>query len=331
MTEHTKYGFIGLGQMGHGMAKNLRQKIRNSDTLYTYDINREVLAKFKEEFGGVGDVVIANSPREIGEVCDIVLTSVPKAPHVREVFLNPETGLLAATPRGSGSGSGVLYLELSTIDANVSSEISKLVEAGGFGEFVDAPCSGGSMGAEKGTLSFMVGCRAPLYERVLSILSHMGPESSIFHCGSSGTGLKTKLLNNYLSSITTLATAETINMGIRAGLDAFKLNAVLNASSGMSFNSKVNNPVPGLTPGSPASNGYKPGFAIEMCLGVLELAVQAGEEVGGKMVLGGPTLEAYRVVAEEERFRGLDAKVVYRWIAEEGVDGDGEKGANGVP
>jgi 3-hydroxyisobutyrate dehydrogenase len=68
-----------------------------------------------------------------------------------------------------------------------------------------------------------------------------------------------------------------------------------------------------------------------MCLGVLELAVQAGEEVGGKMVLGGPTLEAYRVVAEQERFKGLDAKVVYRWIAEEGVDGDGEKGANGVP
>jgi hypothetical protein len=59
------------------------------------------------------------------------------------------------------------------------------------------------MGAEKGTLSFMVGCRTPLYERVLSILSHMGPESSIFHCGSSGKGLKTKLLNNYLSSITT--------------------------------------------------------------------------------------------------------------------------------
>ncbi|KAL3488062.1 NAD binding domain of 6-phosphogluconate dehydrogenase-domain-containing protein [Aspergillus germanicus] len=324
--EHTKYGFIGLGQMGHGMAKNLRQKIPASDTVYIYDVNGEVLTKFKEEFGAIGDVILAQSPRKLGEVCDVVLTSVPKAPHVREVFLKPETGLLAATPRGSGTG--VLYLELSTIDARVSSEIAKLVEAGGFGEFVDAPCSGGSMGAEKGTLSFMVGCRAPIYPRILSILSHMGPESSIFHCGRSGTGLKTKLLNNYLSSITTLATAETINMGIRAGLDAFKLNAVLNASSGMSFNSKVNNPVPGLTPGSPASNGYKPGFAIEMCLGVLELAVRAGEEVGGRMVLGGPTLEAYRVVAGEERFRGLDAKVVYRWIAEEVVDGG--EGVNGV-
>ncbi|KAL3461032.1 NAD binding domain of 6-phosphogluconate dehydrogenase-domain-containing protein [Aspergillus heterothallicus] len=322
----TTYGFIGLGQMGHGMAKNLRQKIPNSDTLYIYDVNSEVLAKFKREFGGgVRDVIIAESPREIGENCDVVLTSVPKAPHVREVFLNRETGLLAAAPRGS-----VLYLELSTIDASVSSEISQLVADGRFGEFVDAPCSGGSMGAEKGILSFMVGCRIPLYPRILSILLHMGKADGIFHCGASGTGLKTKLLNNYLSSITTIATAETINMGVRAGLDAHKLNAVLNASSGMSFNSKVNNPVPGLTPGNPASNGYKPGFAIEMCLGVLELAVKAGEELGVRMVLGGPTLEAYRVTAGLERYKGKDAKVIYKWIA--GEDGEEEEvnGANGV-
>ncbi|CEL01814.1 Putative 3-hydroxyisobutyrate dehydrogenase [Aspergillus calidoustus] len=128
---HTTYGFIGLGQMGHGMAKNLRAKIPNSDTLYIYDVNSE----------------------------------------------------------------------------------------------------GGSMGSEKGTLSFMVGCRTSLYARTLSILRNMGKESSIFHSGAAGTGLKTKLLNNYLSSITTIATAETINMGIRAGLDPYKFNEVLNASS----------------------------------------------------------------------------------------------------
>lgn len=182
------------------------------------------------------------------------------------------------------------------------------------------------MGAEKGILSFMVGSPDHLYPRVLSILLHMGKESSIFHCGPSGTGLKTKLLNNYLSSITTIATAETINMGIRAGLDKHKLNDVLNASSGMSFNTKVNNPVPGLTPGNPASNGYKPGFAIEMCLGVLELAHKAGEELGVRMVLGGPALEAYRATAGLEKYKGLDAKVIYQWIAEdEGVS----NGVNG--
>ncbi|KAL5342776.1 NAD binding domain of 6-phosphogluconate dehydrogenase-domain-containing protein [Aspergillus crustosus] len=189
---------------------------------------------------------------------DVILTSVPRAPHVEQVFLGPENGLLAAKPCGS-----VLYLELSTIDVTVSSQIGEKVKAGGYGDFVDAPCSGGSMGAEKGILSFKVGSQDHLYPRILSILLHMGKASSIFHCGCS---------NNYLSSITTIATAETINVGIRAGLDKHGLNEVLNASSGMSFNTKVNNPVPGLTSGTPASNGYKPVFVIEMCLGVLELA-----------------------------------------------------------
>lgn len=122
------------------------------------------------------------------------------------------------------------------------------------------------MGAEKGMLSFMVGSPDGIYPRVREICKLMGPESSIFHCGGLGAGLKTKLLNNYLSSLTALATAETFNIGIRAGLDAKLLNKVLNASSGMSFNSAINNPVPGLTPGNPASKGYAGGFSLELCM-----------------------------------------------------------------
>lgn len=170
------------------------------------------------------------------------------------------------------------------------------------------------MGAEKGALSFMVGCSEQLYPLVFDILKLMGKEDGIFHCGEAGTGLKTKLLNNYLSSITTIATAETINIGIRGGLDAEKLNQVLNASSGMSFNSKTNNPVPGLTPGSPASNGYKPGFSIELCLGVLELAVKSAGDLRAKTVLGQPMLDAYRAAAAEESYKGKDAKIIYKWI-----------------
>src|ERR1700735_1322067 len=94
---------------------------------------------------------------------------------------------------------------------------------------------GGPMGAESGNLSFMVGCPDGLYSSVLDVCKLMGKESSIFHCGDLGTGLKTKLLSNYLSSLNTLATAKTINIGMRGGLDARKLNNVLNASSGMNF------------------------------------------------------------------------------------------------
>ncbi|KAA8652811.1 uncharacterized protein ATNIH1004_001718 [Aspergillus tanneri] len=326
-TVPTTYGFIGLGQMGHGMAKNLRLKISSSNKLFIYDIDPAAVQRFVSEFGDGGNVVATSSPKEVAEysvlspsilfssvyLSDVILTSLPRAPHVDQVFNNPTTGLLAAPKTGK-----TLFLELSTIDAKVSGDIGHRVIEEGYGQFVDAPCSGGSMGAEKGVLSFMVGCDAELYPRVFEILRQMGKEDGIFHCGASGTGLKTKLLNNYLSSITTIATAETINIGIRGGLDAKKLNDVLNASSGMNFNSKVNNPVPGLTPGSPASNGYIPGFSIELCLGVLELAVKSANELGAKMVLGPPMLDAYRAAAREERFHGKDAKVIYRWI-----EGDG--------
>jgi 3-hydroxyisobutyrate dehydrogenase len=170
------------------------------------------------------------------------------------------------------------------------------------------------MAAEKGVLSFMVGAPDDLFPRVVDICKLMGKESGIFHCGSLGSGLQTKLLNNYLSSLTALATAETINIGIKGGLDARKLNNVLNASSGMNFNSITNNPVPGLTPGNPASKGYVGGFSIELCLGVLELAVQTAENVGAKTVLGNPMLEAYRDVERTPEYKGKDSKIIYRWL-----------------
>lgn len=176
---------------------------------------------------------------------------------------------------------------------------------------------GGTMGAENGTLSFMIGCPQALYPRVLSICSLMGKESSIFHCGELGSGLKTKLLNNYLSSLTALATAETFNIGIRHGLNAQKLNEILNASSGMNFNSKINNPVPGLTPGNPASKGYAGGFSLELCLGVLDLAVRSANDVGAKTVLGQPMLDAFHEAANDERFQGKDSKIIYKWLGGE--------------
>lgn len=170
------------------------------------------------------------------------------------------------------------------------------------------------MGAESGNLSFMVGCPDGLYSSVLDVCKLMGKESSIFHCGDLGTGLKTKLLNNYLSSLNTLATAETINIGMRGGLDARKLNNVLNASSGMNFNTAVNNPVPGLTPNNPASKGYIGGFSLELCLGVLELGYRAAQDLGAKTVLGLPMLEAYREASRDPRFQGKDAKIIYKWL-----------------
>ena len=252
---------------------------------------------------------------------------------MKKVYLDPQTGLLAANDASNGKK---LFLELSTIDASVSAEVAQKVVSEGHGMFVDAPCSvsrthpsssncprqctnrfhpqGGAMGAESGTLSFMVGCSAELFPQVLSICTLIGKEECIFHCGELGSGLKTKLLNNYLSSLTAMATAETINIGIRTGLDARKLNEVLNASSGMNFNSKINNPVPGLTPNNAASKGYIGGFSLELCLGVLELGYKAAQDNGARTVLGEPMLHAFRDAAQQPEFQGKDSKVIYKWL-----------------
>lgn len=171
------------------------------------------------------------------------------------------------------------------------------------------------MGAESGSLSFMVGCSEAVWPRTFEICKIMGKENSIFHCGERGSGLKVKLLNNYLSSLTALATAETYNIGLRGGLDGKKLNEVINASSGMSFNSAVNNPVPGMNPKNAASNGYNGGFSVELCLGVLELGLKAAEDLGAKTVLGPPMVEAYRALAQDRQYHGKDSKIVYKWLS----------------
>ena len=144
--------------MGHGMVKNLRQKIPERSLLVIYDINKAVTENFVAEHAKGNNVRIAASPKEVAEIAvsilshvrlvtclmtelyvqDVVLTSVPQARHVRDVFLNPETGLLASE---SKPGRKILFLELSTIEVATSLEIAEKVEAGGYGEFVDAPCS----------------------------------------------------------------------------------------------------------------------------------------------------------------------------------------------
>ena len=108
----------------------------------------------------------------------------------------------------------------------------------------------------------------------------MGKESSIFRYGGLGAGLKMKVLNNYLSSLTAFAIAERINIAIKNGLDPIKLNEILNVSSGQNFNSSIKNPVPGLTPNNAASHGFRGGFSIELCLGILEIGIKKADDVG---------------------------------------------------
>ena len=160
----------------------------------------------------------------------------------------------------------------------------------------------------------MIGGGQQLFDRLKPIVTMMGKEP--FFCGPLGAGLATKQINNYLSGICTIGTAEAMNIGIRYGLDPKVLAGVINVSSGQNYNSKVMNPIPGIVPGNIADQGFKGGFSMELCTGVLKLGRQLAEDVQAKSIFGDSLIQAYETASEDPRCKGKDSRSIYLWIAD---------------
>ncbi|KAK4216959.1 6-phosphogluconate dehydrogenase [Rhypophila decipiens] len=339
--------FIGLGVMGYPMAKNLRAGLATNKTLLICDINTEALDRFKTETERSGPVEIIANGFEAAKVANTVITMLPTSSSVKEVYLDPETGILAGAAASSPSSSSPehpkLLLECGTIDPPTIQLVHKTLESmrsihpplsNTF--FVDAPVSGGPMGAQSASLTFMVGCSPPnpdssltsIFSQIKSYLSTMGPPSSIFPCGPCGSGTAFKIINNYLSAITSLAASEALNMGVKAGLDPKLLTEVINASGGQCWVTSKSNPVPGVQENVPSSRDYEGGFRIELCAKVLGMGSDLARAVGARTVLDGPTLAAFAEAMADGRYKGKDARVVYRWLSESGSaagNGEGEE------
>ncbi|KAK1061380.1 hypothetical protein LTR12_002014 [Friedmanniomyces endolithicus] len=301
------YGFIGLGQMGYPMAKNLRSKIPSSDTMFIHDVNPKVTEEFAKE---VGNVTIAQSVREVAENGQTVFTVLPEPHHVQNVFqqmLKPPT-LRTSAPTTSER----LFIDCSTIDPKSSAGVAAATRSSGQGRFIDAPMSGGVVGARAGTLTFMMGSPPDLVERATAVLGLMGKR--VVHLGPQTSGLKGKLANNYLLALNNIATAEAMNMGVRWGLDAKTLAEMINTATGKCWPSEVNNPVPGVCESAPAGRDYKGGFGTRLMLKDLKLALQAADEAGIVPQLGGHAREIYAAVAADEKCADRDFSVVYRYI-----------------
>lgn len=187
------------------------------------------------------------------------------------------------------------------------------------GRFVDAPMSGGVVGARAGTLTFMFGASGPngaLVERVKSVLLLMGKNA--VHLGAQGSGVAGKLANNYILAINNIAVAEAMNLGIRYGLDPKVLAGMVNTSTGRCWPMEINNPVPGVVETAPASHGYEGGFGIGLMNKDLRLALKAAEESGTPLDLGETARAVYN--ATEEKYRGKDFSVVYKWLQDKSVE-----------
>jgi len=205
-----------------------------------------------------------------------------------------------------------LFIDCSTIDPKSSSEVANAVHSSGQGKFVDAPMSGGTLAANAGKLTFMIGASQDVVGRVTEILSLMGKR--VVHLGPQSSGLKGKLANNYLLAINNIATAEAMNMGIRWGLDGHALADMINTSSGRCWPSEVNNPVPGVSEGAPAANDYVGGFATSLMNKDLGLAMKSATETGIEPRLGSVCREIYKMVEANDKLKGKDFSVVYQWL-----------------
>lgn len=180
------------------------------------------------------------------------------------------------------------------------------------GTFVDAPMSGGVVGATAGTLTFMLGAPPPLVSAVETVLLRMGKR--VLHCGEPGAGLSAKLANNYLLAVNNIAAAEAMNLGVKWGLDPKVLAGVINVSTGRCWPSEVNNPVPGVVETAPAGRDYVGGFGIALMKKDLKLAIIAAKEAGAKLELADKAKEVYESAEADERCRGRDFSVVYRYL-----------------
>jgi 3-hydroxyisobutyrate dehydrogenase-like beta-hydroxyacid dehydrogenase len=193
-----------------------------------------------------------------------------------------------------------------------SGEVAEAAHFSSQGKFIDAPMSGGVVGAQAGTLTFMIGAPPEAVEGATKVLSLMGRR--VVHMGGPGAGLKAKLANNYLLALNNIATAEAMSMGVKWGLDPKTLAGMINTATGKCWPSDVNNPVPGVIEGSPASRGYEGGFGISLANKDLKLALKAAAEADVKLALGEPARALYDAVEKDDNCKGRDFSVVYRYL-----------------
>jgi 3-hydroxyisobutyrate dehydrogenase-like beta-hydroxyacid dehydrogenase len=306
--------------MGYPMALNLRKGLEKSHTLLVCDVSTDVTSRFHRDAHGHGPVYTIDDGYQAIRHADTIITMLPDSNAVKTVYLDPSTGILAGAESVHEIKSDKLIMECGTIETSTILSVAKATEASKASTnltFVDAPVSGGPMGAQDGTLAFMAGMNnKSAFPRVKEYLSHMGKSDAIFLCGDIGAGTAFKVINNYLSAITSLAASEALNIGTKMGLDVALLTDVINVSGGQCWVTSKSNPVPGIQANVPSSRDYEGGFRIELCRKVLGMGSELAEMVGARTILDKPTLGAFDEAMGDERYKGRDARVVYKWLNE---------------
>ena len=268
-----KIAFIGLGNMGGGMAANL---VKAGHHVLAFDLSEDALARAKE----AGCDTFTNV-REAVQSAEAVVSMLPNGAIVKEVYTKDVIG---HTPHAA------TLIDCSTIDVATAKEVADAAHAEGY-KMVDAPVSGGIAAANGGTLTFMVGGERHAFEAAEPVLQAMG--KAVIHAGDAGAGQTAKICNNMLLAITMIGTAEAMKMAEKLGLDPQKFYEISSQSSGYNWSLNAYTPLPGVGVESPADNGYAGGFATPLMVKDLRLAMEAAETADAAVPLGSRAAALY--------------------------------------
>jgi 3-hydroxyisobutyrate dehydrogenase len=272
-----RVGFIGIGTMGRGMVKNL---VAAGFPVTIFARNPEKV----QDVLTAGGVKLVGSSKAVAENSDITITMVPDSPQVEEVILG-EAGVLA------GAKPATIIVDMSTINPATSRKVATACQAQGV-EFLDAPVSGGSIGADAGTLTIMVGGEHATFERCLPVFQAMGRADAIFHLGPVGLGETVKIVNNVLGGIIAAAVSQALLMGVKAGADINQMTEVVGKSSGASWQ------LANAFPRNVYTGAFTPGFFTELMRKDIGLARELGEAMGVEMTLADAAYPLYTAALE---------------------------------
>jgi 3-hydroxyisobutyrate dehydrogenase len=266
-----RIGFIGIGVMGKPMCLNLRK----AGFPLTIFARRPEAAREVVDAGAT----IVDSSRAVAEASDVVITMLTSSPDVEEVVLGPN-GVL------EGVREGMAVVDMSTIAPATSKRVAAACAERGVA-FLDAPVSGGSQGAEAGTLTIMVGGEAAIFERLRPVFAAMGSPDNILHVGPVGAGEVIKLVNQHLCGVIAAATLEAFVLGVKAGADVETMARVVGASSGGNW--QLANPIRLRA----FSGTFEPGFFTDLLVKDLGLIMDLGEELHVPLTLGAVAKQLY--------------------------------------
>ncbi|MDO7843655.1 3-hydroxyisobutyrate dehydrogenase [Sphingomonas immobilis] len=273
-----RIAFIGLGNMGGGMAANLAKK---GHDVRAFDLSAEALERAK-----AAGCLPVDSATAACDGAEAVITMLPAGKHVEGVYGD---AILASAPASA------ILIDCSTIDVATAKRVAEGAMARGFAA-VDAPVSGGIAAAAAGTLTFMAGGSAEAFERAQPFLADMG--KAVIHAGANGAGQAAKVCNNMLLGATMIATCEAFLLARKLGLDPQKFFDIASVSSGQSWSMTSYAPLPGVGPETPADHDYQGGFATALMLKDLKLAAEAAADVGADTPMGARAADLYQKFAD---------------------------------